>query len=153
MLIRNDWNVAKSAQDTHLPEQTVRDWARRWKVNGPEEDMLQDLQDGADVFIEDAERIRNLCLKRLEEIVPEAKSVRELTVAIGILDDKVASHRGLRDLRPVPLTGQKGPQELQAAIGEMFVDAIAAATARRQTIEAEAVEISPPEGLPVSGEE
>lgn len=150
-LIRNDWNVSRAAKDAHVPEQTVREWANRWKVEGPEAELLMELSDSADDFLENAERIRNLALERLEEVIPESTSVRELTVAIGILDDKISRHKDIRDLTtPAALpAGPKGPKELQEAIGGMFIEAVAQAASRQQEIvEAEVVEPADELGLP-----
>lgn len=144
-LVRNDWNIARTAGDVHVPEQTVRDWAKKWKDEGPEQDILEPLADGADEFLDDAERVRAKAMNRLEAIVGDSTSVRELTVAIGILTDKIERGRGLRDLtRPELPAGVKAPKELIESVGEAVIGAIAQAAQRRQEIvEAEVVEPAP----------
>lgn len=145
----NEGNIGRSARDTGVPEQTVRDWKREWEKVEPE-GLLQALDEVADEMTDDAVRIRNLALVRLEQIIPDCKSVRELTVAIGVLDDKITRAKMVRVKdRPALAEGSQSPSELQANIGDWLVGALSQASVRRtEIVEAEVVDELPVMELP-----
>ena len=94
----NKGAVAQSSRDTEVPEQTVRDWKRKW-ATGDWEPPAQDVLEGTvDSFVEDMERVRNKSLQILDSKLDLVKPDKLATV-IGILDDKIRLARGLATSR------------------------------------------------------
>lgn len=94
----NKGAVAQSARDTEVPEQTIRDWKRKWtsgEWDPPEQEVLEGIVDD---FVSDMERVRNKSLQMLENKLDDVKPDKLATV-IGILDDKIRLARGLATSR------------------------------------------------------
>lgn len=91
----NKQAVAASSRDTGIPEQTVRDWKKKW-ASGEWDEPTQELKEQSiKNAIADLERVRDKALVLLEDRMPEEKNAKNLATIFGILDDKVRLHRGL----------------------------------------------------------
>lgn len=90
----SDGNVARSARETGVPEQTVRDWKREWVRNGTPTELLEQAETQAGDFATKVETVRDQALDLLETKLPEM-SGRDLTTTVGVLTDKSMRLRGV----------------------------------------------------------
>lgn len=136
----NDNNVTRTARETGVPEPTIRSWRKVWEAEGPP-DVTAVAEAAAD-FIEEAERVRNLALKTIEEKMPGA-TVSALIAVVGVLDDKITRSRGLASSRSEVVHRHELPaaEDLKDAIREVAAKAMEIAVAREaDIIDAEIVE-------------
>lgn len=91
----NEGNVKRTARDTGVAEQTIRDWKKSWTGKGVPASVQAALPAVQGEFGDNAERVRNLMLDQLEAAVlnNELKG-RDLIVGIGVLTDKLRLSRG-----------------------------------------------------------
>jgi hypothetical protein len=94
----NKGAVAQSSRDAEVPEQTVRDWKRKWATGEWDPPQQEVLEGVVDDFVADMERVRNKSLMTLEAKLDQVKPDKLATV-IGILDDKIRLARGLATSR------------------------------------------------------
>ena len=132
-LVANEWNVARSAKDVGVPEQTVRDWARLWKKEPPQ--FSPELLNHAnEEFAVRAERLRDKLLAKYEEAVDNGEvKADKFPVTIGILDDKVRLHRGQATSRTETVS-LPNPREIREMFRGIAIGAIEAAQRREQDI-------------------
>lgn len=132
----NDGNIKRTARETGVPENTVRDWSRAWEKGGVPATIEQARTVELDRFVEDASRIRDVALRRLEEVIPHSDKVRELATVVGILDDKLARARGI-DRRSDPQIGVQihvTPEQLGSALSSWAEKAALESAQRRADI-------------------
>lgn len=144
----NDGNVKRTARDLGLPISTLRRWRDDWEKseNLPAaEDLIQATGD----FLQDAERVRNLALQKMEaKLHNNEGTVAQIATVMGILDDKIARAKGLADRVTEHKITLPSRDEIVAALSGLQQGAIEAAAARDEVIvEAELVE---PMGLPAA---
>jgi len=144
----NDGNVKRTARDLGLPVSTLRRWRDDWEKskNLPAaEDLIQATGD----FLEDAERVRNLALTKMEAKLHNGEgTVAQIATVMGILDDKIARAKGLADRVTEHKITLPSRDEIVAALSGLQQGAIEAAAARDEVIvEAELAE---PMGLPAA---
>jgi transposase-like protein len=92
VLRANDGNVKRTARDTGVPENTVRRWRNEFIENPPSTEAVTVATGN---FVDDASRIRNLALLRIETLIPETKDIGKLNVTVGILTDKIDRANGV----------------------------------------------------------
>jgi transposase-like protein len=142
----NDGNVKRTARDLGLPISTLRRWRDDWEMakNLP---AAEDLILATGDFLEDAERVRNLSLRVLEEkLLAGQGTVAQVATVLGVLDDKIARARGLADRVTEHKITLPSRDEIVAALDGLRQGAIAAAVERDEVIvEAELAE---PKALP-----
>ena len=131
----NDGNIKRTARETGIPENTVRDWKRAWEKGGLPATVEQAQQGAVDEFVDQATHIRNLYLRRLEELVETETNARNVATVVGILDDKLVRAAG----KPTSRTEQVGgllpsPEEFKAALTGWAIGAVQAANERRADI-------------------
>lgn len=133
----NEGNVARTARETGIPKQTVRDWKQKWENDGPPEFSEEMLQETATAFVERAEQVRDKLLVKFEEAVDAGLLKPEkMPVAIGILDDKVRLHKGLVTSRSESTVALPSAEEVRELFSGLITGAISAATERQhETIE------------------
>lgn len=139
----NDGNIKRSARDTGIPVATVRDWKRKWESEGVPEGVAEAQTEAVDTFTENASRVRDKALARLEQVIDNTDRPKDLATVIGILDDKITRARGLPTSRQETLSiGIQGtPQEVQALFTNWANKTIAASSDREaEIIDAEIVE-------------
>lgn len=143
LLHANDGNVKRTSRESGIPEQTVRDWKKEWDSGGVPPAVVDALDSAVDSFVGDAVRVRDLYLKRLEELAPEVKNARDAATVIGILDDKVTRAKGLPTSRTEGVVAVLPPAEKVAELFKSYaIAAIEASTQREaEIVESEAVEV------------
>jgi transposase-like protein len=93
----NDGNKKRTARELGLPLSTLRRWSDEWE-KGKNLPAAEDLVQATGDFIEDAERVRNLALKKMEaKLLNNEGTVAQIATVMGILDDKIARAKGLAD--------------------------------------------------------
>lgn len=146
VLVANEGNVKRTARETGIPEATVRRFWKMWKENPPtfeEGEMDTALGD----FVENAHRVRFLAIEQLEKKVRSGDaSVRDLTVLVGVLDDKLTRAQGIATSRVEHVHALPSGEEIREALGHVVAGMIEAASSREGEIEildAEYREIKP----------
>ncbi len=137
----NDHNTKRTARELGLPVSTLRRWVADWEAakNLP---AAEDLIAATGDFLEDAERVRNLALRKMEAKLQNGEgTVAQIATVMGILDDKIARAKGLADRVTEHKITLPSRDEIAAALAGMQQGAIEAAQARDEVIvEAELVE-------------
>lgn len=127
----------------------MRDWKRKWDAEGvPPELTDAQLVQAVDAFAENASRVRDKALARLEEIVDVSDKPRDLATVIGILDDKITRAKGLPTSRTETLSvGIEGtPEQVQALFTNWAQKSVSDAATRASDlieVEAEVVDEQP----------
>lgn len=137
----NDGNIKRTARELGLPVSTLRRWRDQWEKdqNLP---AAEDLIAATGDFLEDAERVRNLGLQKLEaKLLNNEGTVAQISTVIGILDDKIARAKGLADRVTEHKITLPSRDEIVQALAGLQQGAIEAAAMRDEVIvEAELVE-------------
>ncbi len=137
----NEGNKKRTARELGLPLSTLRRWADDWEKekNLP---AAEDLIAATGDFLEDAERVRNLALRKLEaKLQNNEGTVAQISTVLGILDDKIARAKGLADRVTEHRLTLPAREEIAAALAGLQQGAIEAAKDRDNVIEhAELVE-------------
>lgn len=116
-LTANEGNVKRTSRETGLPEQTVRNWKKKWDREGLPAGVEEALPEALDEFVEQASRIRNLALTELELQVEAGEvKARDLITIVGVLTDKVRLVQGHATSRTEQVS-LGTPQEYGAAAG------------------------------------
>lgn len=128
-------NVRRTARDTGYPEQTVRDWKKRWEAEGAPEVVASGAVPIVDQFYEKARTLRDLLLVKLEErIAADDITTKDVITSIGILTDKIRLIEGLPTNRTENVSKGMSPEELGAAIGSLAKGALEAAKERQSDL-------------------
>jgi len=137
----NDGNRKRTARDLGLPLSTLRRWADDWEKqkNLPAAEAL--IQATGD-FLQDAERVRNLALQKMEAKLANGEgTVAQIATVMGILDDKIARAKGIADRVTEHKITLPSRDDIVAALQGLQQGAIEAAAARDEVIvEAELAE-------------
>jgi len=143
----NDGNIKRTARHTGVPIQTVRDWRNRWENGGVPDELLSTSLEIATEFVEQAERVRDKALNRLEEQI-DANSLngRELTTAVGVLTDKINISKGIATKRTETVHTLPNREQIIELFSGFTKGVVFAAHAREaEIIDAQVVEHSPRE--------
>jgi transposase-like protein len=142
----NEGNVKRTSRDLGIPISTLRRWRDEWErdKNLPAAEAL--IVATGD-FIEDAERVRNLALRKLEAKIANGEgTVAQVATVLGILDDKIARAKGIADRVTEHKFTLPSGEDIAAALQGLQRAAMDAARDRDEVIvEAELVE---PKALP-----
>lgn len=99
-LTSNDGNIKRTARNLGIPVSTVRDWKVVWEQQGVQPEVVAALPAVVTDFVDDATRIRDKLLMRLEEKSDKDQlNGREMLTGIGILTDKIRAYKGLDAVR------------------------------------------------------
>ena len=99
-LTSNDGNIKRTARNLGIPVSTVRDWKITWEQQGVEPEVAEAIPAVVTDFVEDATRIRDKFLIRLEQKSDKDQlNGRELLVGVGVLTDKIRAYKGLDAVR------------------------------------------------------
>lgn len=91
----NKGNVKRTARETGVAEQTVRDWKKAWEKEGVPAATQDALPAVKSEFVANATRIRNMMLDNLEaRVLNDDLNGRDLIVGIGVLTDKLRISSG-----------------------------------------------------------
>lgn len=132
-LTANEGNIKRTARDTGIPEQTIRNWKNEWAENPPE---LTDAQiNEAMEFVSRAETIRDSALEALaRKIQKDELKGSELITAIGVLDDKITRAKGLATGRVEHTHTLPSAEEVRDLLKGAMQGAIEAAQQRQDEI-------------------
>ena len=103
LLDAHEGNVKRVARETEIPEQTVRDWKKKWEREAPSTEIVQATPGVVEKWVAHTERVRDKALDRLEQVLDDPTSkvnVKDLSMTVGILTDKARAARGLPTSRP-----------------------------------------------------
>lgn len=135
-LAANGGNVKRTARETGVAEQTVRDWKKKAERVG----LPAEVEAALPAVIEDAaqeiERIRNKALRALEEAIDRRElKGRDLTVAVGVLTDKHRLMTGQATSRTESTSGEaQSREEIREAFRGLALGMVEAAEQRAQSI-------------------
>ena len=133
-LMVNKRAVAATSRDTSVPEQTVRDWRKKWETGEWETPSQEQQEQSIKNAIADLERVRDKALVLLEEKMPDEKNAKNLATIFGILDDKVRLHRGLPTSRSESQLALPSADEVKDRLLEGVRLALEAQRTREQDI-------------------
>lgn len=143
----NDGNVKRTARQTQVPEQTVRNWKQEWERKGTSVEISAALPAIQDDFIQEAIdlRAKAAALLGMKLDAGEAK-VGELNAVIGTLTEKILLLSGAATSRTESINTGPSPEEFGRALAG-FLDAAVTAQEQRnaEIIEAEYEEQPEPE--------
>lgn len=103
LLEAHEGNVKRVSREADVPEQTVRDWKKKWEREAPSQAIVAATPAAMEKWVNDVERVRDKAVVRLEEALddPTTKvNVKDLSMTIGILTDKARLGRGQATSRP-----------------------------------------------------
>lgn len=151
--IANDKNMTRTAQDTGLPQSTLRYWIKEWNKNGAPDAVLDKVPTQAYEFIHHANEVRDAAIKKLAELIPQAevKQLSAVATVVGILDDKIRLANGLATKRVENTVALPSKDDMKELMGSFVGGLVGAAEERAsEVIEAEAVVVEQPKllGLP-----
>lgn len=113
----NDGNVKRTSRDTGVAEQTVRDWKKKREREGLPESVEAALPAVRAEFLDDASRVRNKALGKLEQEIDAGNMKgRDLVVAVGVLHDKIRA----AEAKPSARTEDSGGAIPVADVRELF---------------------------------
>ena len=76
------------SQETKIPETTCRDWVRLKKADVDDADIRKDKKAILETVADDCMDVAQMALERMREVVPECRSVQQLSIAAGTMIDK-----------------------------------------------------------------
>jgi transposase-like protein len=135
----NDGNVKRTARETGVPENTVRDWKTRWAKDGVPPEIEALAVGVAHEFADAAEGVRDKALRLLDGKLADM-SGRDLAWVVGVLTDKVMRARGLDKKTVEHKHTLPTPDEVQALVAGFASGIREAAVARDEIIEGHVVE-------------
>jgi transposase-like protein len=143
-LTANEGNIKRTARETGYPISTVRDWKREWETEGVQSEVIDALPAVVGDFVEDATRVRNKLLMRLEQLADKGQLTgREIVPALGMLTDKIRAYQGLDAVKEHHHTVEvPALDELQAKL-ETALGQLVAVGQRRQQVLDEVVDLEP----------
>lgn len=140
----NEGNIKRTARNTGVPISTVRDWKQEWANGGVDTATVEALPAVVIDFVQDATRVRDKLLIRLEQLADKGDlSAREIVPALGMLTDKIRAYKGLDAVREhhhtveIPVL-----DELEAKLGSALKELVAAGQKRQQVID-DVIELEP----------
>lgn len=147
----NEGNVLRTSRELDVPQATVRLWKKTWDKNGLPDAVQEELPAVVAETVSSQERVRDMALLKIEELIPEAtvKNLSTLATVYGILTDKIDRAKGLdkqTHKHEVEHT-ITNPDAVAESLKSLMVGAIDAANERHQIIDVE-VEEQAPLGLP-----
>lgn len=135
LLAVHNGNVERTARESNVPAQTVRDWKKKWEKEGPSQEIAEAAVDVATDFVNQAMGTRFEAIVLLRAKLGEA-SPRDLATVIGILDDKITRAKGLATGRVehVHTPALPPPEELGPMLGDYLTRALGAARRRDASV-------------------
>lgn len=150
----NNGIVKRTARETGVAEQTIRDWKKQAERGALSAGVQSALPAAASDFAGKTETVRDLMLDELEAKVRNSElNGRDLITGIGVLTDKLRVTRGEATSRTEHVEAVD-PQEIGAAVKDFLDRAFAAGTQRDYDIALSDEDISDAEWeqAPVAGE-
>lgn len=143
----NKENVRRASKDSGVPESTIRDWAKVWKISGPEPELLEIAEQIAGDFVDEATRVRDKALAALERSIDsgELKDEKLITV-VGVLEDKIRLGKGLATSRSETIQPAFDVNEVKELLAEYVVSTVAETKQRKKEMQQAGVEEIIPKG-------
>lgn len=140
----NDGNIKRTARETGYPISTIRDWKQAWERKGIESEVADALPLVVTDFVEDATRVRNKLLMRLEQLADKGDLTgREIVPALGMLTDKIRAYSGLADVKQhLHVVEIPALNELEARLGGALEQLVSVGNQRQAEID-EVVDLEP----------
>lgn len=150
VLQANEGNLKRTARDTGIPEPTIRRWRNEWASGGPP--PLESVEQAATDYISDAEKVRDLSLRRIRERlesdnVKDQGTLPQLATVYGIVTDKIDRARGIADKRVEHRVALPSPDEIRGALTALVAGVQQGHAVREEEIE-DAEIIEEPRALP-----
>lgn len=140
----NNGNIKRTARETGYPVSTVRDWKTEWERKGVQQEIVDALPAVVGDFVDDATRVRNKLLMRLEQLADRGElDGRTIVPALGMLTDKIRAYQGLdaktehHHTVDIPALAEI-EAKLETALGQLV-----AVGTRRQEVLDEVVDLEP----------
>lgn len=116
LLAANNGNVLKTSQDTGIPRETIRDWAKQAQPNAPHDAKTA----ATSRYLKGLGKAKELALGRVIEALPNANAVQAATT-LGILHDKEAKEKAAafganpeeNEVKYAGLPDEENPQPLK----------------------------------------
>lgn len=136
VLQANDGNVKRTARETGVAEQTVRDWKKKMERRELPPGTQAALPAAIKDFVEDAERLRNKAMHELEVLMDlgELKG-KDLITVIGVLTDKVRLVQGKATSRTEQVQAAPTPEEFAPVFADYLTRSFEAASRREFDID------------------
>lgn len=143
-LTESEGNVKRTARNTGVPASTVRDWKVEWAKGGVDAETIEALPAIITDFVEDATRVRDKLLVRLEQLADrDGLTAREIIPAMGMLTDKIRAYKGLDAVREHHHTVEiPAFDELQGKLDGAIKELVAAGQERQRVIN-EVIDLEP----------
>lgn len=117
MLDANEGNVKRTARDSGVAEQTIRDWKKSAERKGVPAGVQAALPAARSEFVDKAETVRDLMVDELEARVRNGDiATRDLIVGIGVLTEKSLLAGGKATSRTETVQAPPSPEEIGDAI-------------------------------------
>lgn len=134
-LAANGGNVKRTARETSVAEQTIRDWKKQAERGQTPATVQAAIPAAADDFASKAETVRDLMLDELEaQVLNNELKGRDLIVGIGVLTEKSLLARGQATSRTETLVAPPSPEEIGAAVQDYLDRALTAGQRRDEEI-------------------
>jgi len=151
VLQTNEGNLKRTARDTGIPEPTIRRWRNEWAAEGPP--PLDSIQEAATDMIGEAEKVRDLSLKRIRERlesdnVKDQGTLPQLATVYGIVTDKIDRARGIADKRVEHVHALPSPDEIRGALTALVAGVQQGHAVREEEIEDAEIIDEEPRALP-----
>lgn len=140
----NEGNVKRTARETGYPVSTVRDWKVEWEQKGVDAETVDALPAIVTDFVDDATRVRNKLLMRLEKLVDQDKvTAREIVPALGMLTDKIRAYQGLSEIKEHRhVVDIPALNELETRLGSALDQLVSIGNKRQEVID-EVIDLEP----------
>jgi transposase-like protein len=139
----NEGNIKRTARNTGFPVSTVRDWKVEWEKGGVDTDTVEALPEVIGDFVEEATRVRDKLLMRLEQKVDSGDiTAREIVPALGMLTDKIRAYQGLNDVKHQHTVNLPQLDEIESKLAGALKQLVAAGNRRQHEID-EVLELEP----------
>ena len=137
MLTIHDGNVKRTARESGIAEQTVRDWKKLWERRGLPANVSEVLPAIMDAKVNQYEEVRDKALGiALERLDDPKTTAKDATWIAGVMTDKIRLLRGEVTSRTENVNN--GPST--AEVGEAIAAALHQAFAAQELREAEIVD-------------
>jgi transposase-like protein len=129
----NGGNVKRTARETGVPEQTVRNWKK--EGNSVSASVALAVPLAEDEFVKEASLIRSKALKLIEQKIEDGDAkVGELNAVVGTLTDKIRLINGEATSRTESVHHGPSPEEFGARLLAYVEDAANAQALRQADI-------------------
>jgi transposase-like protein len=147
LLTVHEGNVKRTARESGIPEQTVRDWKKLWERKGLPATVSEVLPEVMNEKVTKYESVRDKALDiALDRLDDPKTTAKDATWIAGVMTDKIRLLKGEVTSRTESV--QSGPSAIE--VGEALAAALQQAFAAQELREAEIVDAEYEEQAPVA---